>query len=203
MRFIAVLALAASAFALDMPAGLGNMFGAVDFWWAKVFGFRLDERLGRIFFWLFWSGSVFVFVPMYALGFLGMTRRLDYIAHPGWWPLLMLEVLGVGLYVASVLAFLLQIAVQGAWGVVPVHLNELSPPGARGAFPGTAYQLGNLLAAGNAVLQGRLAEARHDNYAFALAVVAGVTAVALALLTLLGPEAKGVSFIADEFDSPA
>jgi MFS transporter, SHS family, lactate transporter len=92
--------------------------------------------------------------------------------------------------------FLLQIAVQGAWGVVPAHLNELSPADARGTFPGAAYQLGNLLAAGNAVLQGRLAEAHHNDYAFALALVAGVTAVALALLTLLGPEAKGVSFVA-------
>ncbi|MGN8159091.1 cbb3-type cytochrome c oxidase subunit I [Salinisphaera sp. RV14] len=88
------------------------LFGAVAFWWPKVFGFRLDERLGKIFFWLFWAGSVFVFVPMYALGFLGMTRRLDYIAHPGWWPLLLLEVLGIGLYVASIFAFLLQIVVS-------------------------------------------------------------------------------------------
>jgi SHS family lactate transporter-like MFS transporter len=90
--------------------------------------------------------------------------------------------------------FLLQIAVQGAWGVVPVHLNELSPPSARGTFPGTAYQLGNLLAAGNAVLQGRIAESHHNNYGLALALVAGVTAVVLAVLTFFGPEAKGVSF---------
>ncbi|MES1956074.1 cbb3-type cytochrome c oxidase subunit I [Salinisphaera hydrothermalis] len=88
------------------------LFGAVSFWWPKVFGFHLDEKLGKIFFWLFWSGSVFVFVPMYALGFLGMTRRLDYIAHPGWWPLLLLEVFGIGLYVASIFAFLLQIVVS-------------------------------------------------------------------------------------------
>lgn len=88
------------------------IFGAVTFWWPKAFGFRLDERLGRIFFWLFWAGSVFVFVPMYALGFLGMTRRLDYISHPSWWPLLILEVVGIALYIASVAAFLLQIYVS-------------------------------------------------------------------------------------------
>ena len=41
-------------------------------------------------------------------------------------------------------AFLMQFAVQGAWGVVPAHLNELSPASARGTFPGLAYQLGNL-----------------------------------------------------------
>jgi SHS family lactate transporter-like MFS transporter len=93
--------------------------------------------------------------------------------------------------------FLLQIAVQGAWGVVPVHLNELSPPSARGTFPGTAYQLGNLLAAGNAVMQGKIAESHHNNYGLALALVAGITAVVLAVLTFFGPEAKGVSFDAE------
>jgi cytochrome o ubiquinol oxidase subunit 1 len=87
-------------------------FGAFYLWFPKVFGFRLDERLGRIFFWLFWGGSVFVFVPMYALGFLGMTRRLDYIAHPSWWPLLLLQVFGVGLLAASIVCFLLQLFVS-------------------------------------------------------------------------------------------
>ena len=88
------------------------IFGAVTFWWPKAFGFYLDDRLGRIFFWLFWAGSVFVFVPMYALGFLGMTRRLDYIAHPTWWPLLAMEVIGIALYVASVAAFVLQMYIS-------------------------------------------------------------------------------------------
>ncbi len=95
--------------------------------------------------------------------------------------------------------FLLQIAVQGAWGVVPVHLNELSPANARGTFPGAAYQFGNLIAAYAVPLQGRLAEARPTaqgtpNYGLALAVVASVTAVVLALLTWFGPEAKGRAF---------
>ncbi len=96
-------------------------------------------------------------------------------------------VLGLG-------GFLIQIAVQGAWGVVPVHLNELSPDDARGTFPGAAYQFGNLLAAGNAWMQGRIAEAHHNDYGLALALVAGVTAVVLALLTAFGPEAKGRTF---------
>jgi SHS family lactate transporter-like MFS transporter len=91
-------------------------------------------------------------------------------------------------------AFLIQIAVQGAWGVVPAHLNELSPEGARGTFPGFAYQLGNLFAAGNAVLQARIAESHGNNYGLALALVCGVVAVVLALVTWFGPEAKGVAF---------
>ena len=91
-------------------------------------------------------------------------------------------------------AFLIQVAVQGAWGVIPVHLNELSPPDARGTFPGFAYQLGNLLAAANAVIQARIAESHGNNYGLALAAVCAVVAVAVALVTWFGPEAKGVDF---------
>jgi SHS family lactate transporter-like MFS transporter len=91
-------------------------------------------------------------------------------------------------------AFLIQIAVQGAWGVVPAHLNELSPEGARGTFPGFAYQLGNLFAAANAFIQARIAETHHNNYGLALALVCGVAAVVLSIVTWLGPEAKGASF---------
>ena len=91
-------------------------------------------------------------------------------------------------------AFLMQIAVQGAWGVVPVHLNELSPDAARGTFPGLAYQLGNLIASGNAVIQAGIAESRGDNYGLALAIVIGVVAVVLAGLSFFGPEKKGVQF---------
>ena len=95
--------------------------------------------------------------------------------------------LGVGV-------FLIQVAVQGAWGVIPAHLNELSPEGVRGAFPGFAYQLGNLFAAVNAVMQARIAESHHDNYGLALALVCGVVAVCVAITALIGPEAKGVAF---------
>jgi SHS family lactate transporter-like MFS transporter len=91
-------------------------------------------------------------------------------------------------------AFAMQLMVQGAWGVIPVHLNELSPPDARGAFPGFAYQLGNLLASGNAVWQAQIAEAHGDNYSLAMAVVAGAVAVAIALITIFGPERRGADF---------
>ena len=68
-------------------------------------------------------------------------------------------------------AFLMQLAVQGAWGVMPAHLNELSPPAIRGTFPGFVYQLGNLLAAINLNLQVAIAEAHHNDYGLALAIV--------------------------------
>ena len=90
--------------------------------------------------------------------------------------------------------------VQGAWGVVPVHLNELSPEGIRGTFPGVVYQLGNLLTSFNGTLQAAIAAAYpsngHPNYALSLTVVCGVVAGALVLLSLLGPERRGVRFTA-------
>ena len=61
-------------------------------------------------------------------------------------------------------AFLVQIMVQGAFGMVPVHLNELSPEGARGTFPGFTYQLGNLVASNNQRWQARFAESHGNNY---------------------------------------
>lgn len=91
-------------------------------------------------------------------------------------------------------AFAMQFLVQGAWGVIPVHLNELSPPDVRGTFPGFTYQLGNLFAAGNATIQAGLAEAWGGNYAQALAVVIVIVALAVFGITVFGPEAKGVAF---------
>jgi SHS family lactate transporter-like MFS transporter len=91
-------------------------------------------------------------------------------------------------------AFMMQFLVQGAWGVIPVHLNELSPPDVRGTFPGFTYQLGNLFAAGNATIQASLAEGWGGNYAKALAVVIVIVAIAVFSITVFGPEAKGVLF---------
>ena len=91
-------------------------------------------------------------------------------------------------------AFLMQFAVQGAWGVVPVYLNELSPDEVRGTFPGFAYQIGNLIAAVNGPLQSKIGEARGGDYSFGLAVVVGCVALILVTLSFLGPEAHGVAF---------
>ncbi len=88
--------------------------------------------------------------------------------------------------------FLMQFMVQGAWGVVPAHLNELSPPSVRGTFPGFAYQLGNLLSSRNAVLQAKLVERRYaGSYPPVLAWTVLLVALLVALVTRLGREAKG------------
>jgi SHS family lactate transporter-like MFS transporter len=91
-------------------------------------------------------------------------------------------------------AFLIQVMVQGAWGVVPTYLNELSPDEVRGTLPGFAYQLGNLLAASTATAQSLLAEHNGGNYALVMASWMAVVALLLALLAWLGPEVRGIGF---------
>ncbi|HEV3147448.1 MAG TPA: MFS transporter, partial [Chthoniobacterales bacterium] len=95
--------------------------------------------------------------------------------------------------------FAMQFMVQGAWGIVPVHLNELSPAEVRGTFPGFAYQLGNLLAANTAMVEAKLAERFHDaggrpDYAKALALFAFIIFVALIGLSAIGREERGKEF---------
>jgi SHS family lactate transporter-like MFS transporter len=90
-------------------------------------------------------------------------------------------------------SFVMQFAVQGAWGVVPVHLNELSPAEIRGTFPGFVYQLGNFVASVNAPLQAGIAAQHGNDYGLSLMLVAGVVAVVLIVLMIFGPEARNVS----------
>jgi SHS family lactate transporter-like MFS transporter len=89
-------------------------------------------------------------------------------------------------------AFAMQFMVQGAWGVIPVHINELSPDKLRGFFPGFAYQVGVLCASGVAYFQSVLAE----RYGY-LSALAGSMAALLTLAAFVigfGPERKGIRF---------
>ncbi len=88
-------------------------------------------------------------------------------------------------------AFIMQIAVQGAWGVIPAHLNELSPGAARATIPAFVYQAGNFLASYNGPFQAKIAEANGGDYAFALALVGGVVAIAIAIIIRFSPERRG------------
>ena len=88
--------------------------------------------------------------------------------------------------------FMMQFMVQGAWGIVPAHLNELSPPAVRAILPGFAYQLGNLAMAKMAPFQAGIAESHNNNYALALSWTIGIVGVVLAIVALLGYEAKDV-----------
>ncbi|SOX54223.1 MFS transporter [Mycobacterium ahvazicum] len=89
-------------------------------------------------------------------------------------------------------SFLMQVCVQGAWGVIPAHLTELSPDAIRGLYPGVTYQLGNLLAAFNLPIQERLAETH--GYPFALAATIVPVLCVVAFLTFIGKDATGLRF---------
>ncbi len=89
--------------------------------------------------------------------------------------------------------FAMQFMVQGAWGVIPAHLNELSPASVRGTFPGFAYQIGNLLASRNIVIQAKLSEQRYGGlFAPVMAWTVLIMAALVALVTGFGREKRGV-----------
>ncbi len=97
-----------------------------------------------------------------------------------------------GVAMLAVGGFLMQFMVQGAWGVIPAHLNELSPGPVRAVFPGLAYQLGNLLSSRNSVFQASFASRYSGGMlqvVFSATVV--ISAVVVALVTALGPEERG------------
>ena len=88
--------------------------------------------------------------------------------------------------------FAMQFMVQGAWGVIPAHLNELSPAAVRGTFPGFAYQIGNLLSSRNVVIQAKLAEQRYGGvFAPVMAWTVLIIAALVAVVTWSGRERRG------------
>jgi cytochrome o ubiquinol oxidase subunit 1 len=89
-----------------------GIFAGVMFWFPKVFGFRLDENAGRKFFIFFSLGTATTFSAMFTLGFMGMTRRLDYLYDPHWQPLLDIEEFGIFLYCVAVFYFFKMIYVS-------------------------------------------------------------------------------------------
>ena len=109
-------------------------------------------------------------------------------------PVIPLWMYGGSLLLLGLGAFLIQVMVQGAWGVVPTHLNELSPAQVRGTLPGFAYQMGNLLAALTATAQTWIAQWHGGDFAFSMSLWIGTVAIVLALLAWLGPEARGTDF---------
>jgi SHS family lactate transporter-like MFS transporter len=94
-------------------------------------------------------------------------------------------------FMLAVGAFVMQVAVQGAWGVIPAHLNELSPGPVRATLPAFVYQAGNFLASVNGPIQTKIAEAYGNNYSFALALVIGIVAVAIVIVIRFSPERRG------------
>lgn len=84
---------------------LFGIFAGITYWFPKVMGFRLNERLGKYAFWCWLVGFFFSFVPLYILGFMGATRRLDhYDASTGWQPLFIIA--GIGFLIIASGAFI-------------------------------------------------------------------------------------------------
>ncbi|HEY0293894.1 MAG TPA: cytochrome o ubiquinol oxidase subunit I [Bordetella sp.] len=93
----------------------GVIFGCLagmNFWFPKVFGFRLNEFWGKTAFWLWLVGFLLAFMPLYILGFKGMTRRMNHYDVPGWHPYLVVALAGAVLIGLGILAILMQLAVS-------------------------------------------------------------------------------------------
>jgi SHS family lactate transporter-like MFS transporter len=142
---------------------IGVLYGFGSIAGGFVFG-ALSERWGRKRAIVTAALLAIPVIPLYAYGHSAVT-------------------LGVG-------AVLMQFMVQGAWGVVPAYLTELSPAPVRATAPGLAYQLGGLITSWNGKAQALMAE-RTGNYPLVLAVTVMVVALALAGLAMLGREARG------------
>jgi SHS family lactate transporter-like MFS transporter len=115
-----------------------------------------------------------------------MALSLSLLMIPFW-------AFGSSLAVLAIGAFLMQAGVQGAWGIIPVHLNELSADETRGLVPGLAYQLGILIAAPTNTVEFMLRQ--HVGYQWALAGFEVVTIAVLIVTIALGKERHGRSFL--------
>lgn len=115
------------------------IFAAVNYWWPKFLGFRLNECLGQWFFWVFVVASLLVFVPLFPAGLMGETRRLDYVFDTSLHPLMVIAEVGVLLYLVSIGIFVAQLVVsliqrvpagQDPWGTArgPEFLTHTPVP---------------------------------------------------------------------------
>jgi cytochrome o ubiquinol oxidase subunit I len=91
---------------------LFGIFAAITYWFPKFMGFTLNERLGKYAFILWLVGFFLAFVPLYILGFMGATRRLDHYTNPSWQPLFIVSVIGFLVLFAGALVQVLQVVVS-------------------------------------------------------------------------------------------
>jgi len=117
-----------------------------------------------------------------------------------------LWILPTGFSALSAGAFCIQVGVQGAWGVIPVQLAEISPPAFRATFPGVAYQIGNMVSSASAQIEATGGDQLRTtidengvptnvpNYAEVQGILIGVVAAFVFVMTLIGPENHGARF---------
>jgi len=93
----------------------GTVFGAIagyNYWFPKAFGFKLDERWGRASFWCWLTGFYLAFMPLYVLGLLGMTRRMQHYDNLNWQPWLLVAAIGALVILAGIICQIIQIVVS-------------------------------------------------------------------------------------------
>jgi cytochrome o ubiquinol oxidase subunit 1 len=123
-----------------IPGALFGMLAGYQFWFPKAIGFRLDERWGRRGFWFWISGFYVAFMPLYLLGMMGMSRRMERYSHPDWQPWLMLASVGATLIAAGIVCQVVQLYVSyrdrhalldatgDPWGGRSLEWSVASPP---------------------------------------------------------------------------
>jgi cytochrome o ubiquinol oxidase subunit I len=121
----------------------GVVFGCMagfNYWFPKAFGFKLDEHLGKISFWCWLIGFYMAFMPIYVLGLMGMTRRLNHVDNPVWHTYLVVAMVGAAVILCGIVAQIAQIVVSVAnrealrdltgdpWGGRTLEWSVASPP---------------------------------------------------------------------------
>ncbi len=91
---------------------LFGMFAGINYWFPKAFGFKLDEKWGKVSFWCWVSGFYFAFMPLYVLGLMGVTRRMRYFDDPNLQIWFVIAAFGAALVAVGIAAFLIQIFVS-------------------------------------------------------------------------------------------
>lgn len=95
-----------------IPGALFGYLAGYHYWFPKVFGFRLDERWGKLAFWNWLVGFYLAFMPLYALGLMGMPRRMQHYGNPEWQPLLIVAAIGALLIALGIGCLLVQLAIS-------------------------------------------------------------------------------------------
>lgn len=97
---------------MAVGGALFGIFGGITYWFPKIAGFKLNERIGKYAFWCWLIGFFVSFTPLYILGLMGATRRLDHYTDPSWQPLFITSVVGICIIGAGVMLQILQIVIS-------------------------------------------------------------------------------------------
>jgi cytochrome o ubiquinol oxidase subunit 1 len=123
-----------------IPGALFGLLAGYMYWFPKAFGFRLNERWGKIAFWNWFFGFLLAFMPLYLLGFMGMPRRLEHYSNPQWQPYLVVAAVGAAVIAFGIAALVVQLVVSirrrdetrdvsgDPWGGRTLEWATTSPP---------------------------------------------------------------------------